>query len=77
MHHVATPSDSSASVPYQSGSTRRISGRIRRRIQSLYGSISRWTGGPTAELVAQMSFFAELIEELKPRVAALTGITIE
>ncbi len=55
----------------------RLTDELRRRVRSLYGSISGWTGGPTADQVAQMSFFAGLIEELKPRVAALTGITIE
>ena len=55
----------------------RLADELRRRIRSLYGAIGSWTGGPTADQVAQMTFFAGLLEELKPRVAALTGVRIE
>jgi photosystem II stability/assembly factor-like uncharacterized protein len=55
----------------------RLASELRRRIQSLYSSVGSWTGGPTADQVAQMGFFGDLIEELRPRVAALTGATLE
>ena len=68
--------DAESTLP-ESAELSRLTGELRRRIQTLYGGVSGWTGGPTADQQAQMKFFAELIEQIRPRLSALEGASLE
>jgi hypothetical protein len=76
-HAASLGDDAADDVVSEGQELYRLAGELRRRIQSLYFSVGGWTGGPTADQVAQMSFFAGLIEELTPRVEVLTGSAIQ
>ena len=64
-------SSAAAATVTESAELRRISTELRRRIQSTYGGVSGWVGGPTDDQQSQVRFFAEVVEEIRDRFAAL------
>jgi hypothetical protein len=65
--------DADAETVAESAELRRLADELRRRIQSLYGGVSGWVGGPTADQQAQMRFFTELVEQIQGRLEAVGG----
>ena len=59
----------------ESADLSRLTGELRRRIQTLYGGVSGWTGGPTTDQQKQMKFFAELVERFRDRLNAGGGVS--
>ncbi len=65
--------EANADAVAESAELVRMSSELQRRIRSLYGGVSGWVGGPTADQQSQMQFFGELVEEIRTRFGALSG----